>query len=369
MARRQFGSIEKLSSGRYRARYRDPQHPEQWVKAPRTYASKDDAAGWLRAEERLIEFDDWTHPEERLKKEQAHATTVGEWLTQWLDLGGWAASTEQNYRRTVEARILEVPGLRDVPLAELTRKDVIRWWDGLTEEFGAQSYNFSAYRRLSTALSAAVDRDLIDANPAAGIKAIKRPVPHRKELPTAEVMHEVIAELPERYRVIGALTLFHGLRLGEALGLKTSNVTVTEVKVRGTAWRKVGEGMHYKSTPKTDAGNRTVPVFPRFRELMATHLEKFAGDEFLTTTTTGELVMDTSYRSILGRAKKAAGHEHTELTSHYGRVWLITTLAEEGMSPVAIGELLGQTDLRTITEIYMRATEKTTAEILGRIKL
>ena len=125
--------------------------------------------------------------------------------------------------------------------------------------------------------------------------------------------------------------------------------------------------MQYKESPKTDSGRRTVPIFKKFQPLMKAHLEKYAGEEWLTTTSTGEMVLDTSYRSILDRAKEAAGHKGAELTSHYGRVWLITALAEQGMSPAAIGEILGQRDLRTITEIYMRATNKKTTDIFNKL--
>lgn len=37
------------------------------------------------------------------------------------------------------------------------------------------------------------------------------------------------------------------------------------------------------------------------------------------------------------------------------------------MTPAAIGEILGQRDLRTITGVYMRATEKHQTEILGSV--
>lgn len=77
--------------------------------------------------------------------------------------------------------------------------------------------------------------------------------------------------------------------------------------------------------------------------------------------------MDTSYRSIMNRAKERAGHKHVRITPHYGRVWLITTLVEAGMPIPAIGEILGQRDLRTITEIYMRNTEAKKRQVLDSV--
>lgn len=55
------------------------------------------------------------------------------------------------------------------------------------------------------------------------------------------------------------------------------------------------------------------------------------------------------------------------ILSWWGSLWLIMTLAELGMVPPAIGEILGQVDLKTITEIYMRSTEAKRNEILGQV--
>ncbi|MCG7253103.1 hypothetical protein QPX51_10285 [Corynebacterium pseudodiphtheriticum] len=62
-----------------------------------------------------------------------------------------------------------------------------------------------------------------------------------------------------------------------------------------------------------------------------------------------------------------AGYGDVRITPHYGRVWLITTLAEQGMTPAAIGEILGQVDLKTITETYMRASQTKTKEMFERV--
>ena len=102
--------------------------------------------------------------------------------------------------------------------------------------------------------------------------------------------------------------------------------------------------MQYKESPKTDSGRRTVPIFKKFQPLMKAHLEKYAGEEWLTTTSTGEMVLDTSYRSILDRAKEAAGHKGAELTSRQGVAdWLWRS---KGCLPLP--SEIRQRDLRTI---------------------
>ena len=53
--RRTFGNVSKLPSGRWRARYPDPDHRgtgrAAWINAPTTFLTKADANGWLAARE------------------------------------------------------------------------------------------------------------------------------------------------------------------------------------------------------------------------------------------------------------------------------------------------------------------------------
>lgn len=387
--KRAFGSITQLPSGKYRARYTGPDGDRH--KAPSTFFARDDAAAWLRSEEKLVEFDEWTPPAARAQSREDQVRTVGDWITQWLDLRsrGTSAlepSTLQDYTRTLSRRILKVDGpaarLRDIPLTRLTRRDVAAWWDDINRQFSTPPYNRNAYARLKTAMQAAVDRDMIPINPVIVPDAAKRPKHHRKELPELEVMQGIVDQLDKsipridgRHKLVAILTLFHGLRLGEVLGLRRRDVVITadsiHVRVRGNVYRVPGEGMHYKATAKTDAGHRTVPLFARFHADVHDHLKRFVGDRpdawLFTTAAAGGIIMDTSYRSIMARAKLRAGFVDVKITPHYGRVWLITTLAEAGMPIPAIGEILGQRDLRTITEIYMRSSAAKRDKVLGQV--
>ncbi|MBC3186316.1 site-specific integrase [Corynebacterium sp. zg-331] len=383
--RRSFGEISKLPSGRYRARYTGPDGRRH--KAPQTYHSRDDAAGWLRQQEKLIEFDAWTPPESSTRTAD---TTVGEWLTKWLDMRrrGTTAlepSTWENYEKTLRWRILDTTGdaakLRAIPLSRLTRRDVASWWDAITTTFDTPPTNRAAYLRLHTAIQAAVDRDLITTNPVSVPDARKRPTPHRKDLPEADVMNAITDALDHRhpridgrYKIIAILTFFHGLRIGEALGLRRRDITddgdTITIHIKGNAYRSKDGGMIRKDTTKTTAGYRDVPIFARFHNDIRwhlTHITRDHPDAPLCATAEGNIVMDTSYRTTLTRAKQRAGYADVRLSPHYGRVWLITTLAEAGMPIPAVGEILGQRDLRTITEVYMRYSKAARDQILDQV--
>lgn len=373
--KRLFGTISRLSSGKYRARYTGPDGKK--YSGPHPFFTKDDAGAWLRQEQKLIEFDEWQPPHLRYRTKEDDARTVGDWLYQWLDLQEkrLKPSTMVNYRTTLDRRILTITGkagrLRTIPLVRLTRRDVIDWWDALTIQFGYQPYNRAAYVRLRTAIQAAVDRDLIPTNPVDVKEARHKPKPTRKELPEAATMQKIVDNLNPTHKIIGILTFFHGMRIGEVLGLRRKDITIAGdtilIHIRGNAYR-TSNGMKYQDTPKTSASHRTIPVFKKFHQDIIDHLATIGDspDAFICTTGSGKIILDTSYRSVLHRAKTRAGITE-RISPHYGRVWLITTLVEQGMTIPAIGELLGQVDLKTITEIYMRTSNARRQEVLQRV--
>ena len=85
-----------------------------------------------------------------------------------------------------------------------------------------------------------------------------------------------------------------------------------------------------------------------------------------TTTRTGQMLMDTSYRSILGRVEDAHGITR-DIKPHSGRRWLITRLAEQGAHLKEIGRLLGQDDMDTITKVYMLVRAERTSTLMDKV--
>lgn len=132
--------------------------------------------------------------------------------------------------------------------------------------------------------------------------------------------------------------------------------------------------------PKTAAGYREVPIIEKLSYLVEEYLQKHLphgtttvytaeGDKtvrLLTTTGTGEVIMDTSYRSVLGRVKTSTG-VNSEIAPHSGRRWVITRLAEVGATPKEIGKLLGQRDLDTILDVYMKAREARVTSLMRAV--
>lgn len=374
--------------GSYRIRYTGADGKRYSV----TRKHKTDVVGAYDNERKAMELGTWVPPRVRKQlqqtQQQRDALTVGTWMNQWLERRKAALriSTWQQYKRVVDNRITDVPGapgvaaLAAVPLHKLDRQAVYSWWDEMNTAFDTENNNRKAYIYLRAAMADAVEREVIPANPVEVKEARSKPVPKEKELPTTEALSAIVEHTTGRYKLAVALCLFMGLRIGEALALTRNNLinvgTQDEprwvVQVRGNLQRVQDEDGHSYmqwQEPKTQAGRRDVPVFDWFNDVVADHLDNFSparGADYLTQTSAGKPVMDTALRNTMVNARRAAGVEDN-ITPHYGRNWLITHLAESGATPAEIGHLLGQTDLKTITEVYMKVRPDNAAAVMGRV--
>lgn len=89
--RREFGTVRKLASGRWQARYLGPDG--QRHKAPETFETKSDAQDWLNLVRMDIERSTWRDPD-------AGAVNFEKYSLRWLEKRGLAPTTVDRYHRT-----------------------------------------------------------------------------------------------------------------------------------------------------------------------------------------------------------------------------------------------------------------------------
>lgn len=374
-----FGSLRRLKSGRIQARYTGLDGVR--YNAPTTFPDELSAYGWLAEVRRSIDLGTWQPPESR---PEPTVPTVGDMVRHWLEQTRIAVNTGemrltslQTYTDIANARILNYPQLCNTAVNELTAQDVALWWGEIQRTYPAtRDRNKRAYSKLKASLDYAVEYGYTQYNPVQ-LKAAKRqPRRKNKQLPTTRTLRAILDAAPEHYKLGVCLCLFHGVRIGEMLALKGCNVIDDEsglaFSIETTMARITENGktrMVEMPSPKTVAGYRTVPVLAEFRPMIRDYLRnRNAGDgEYLTLTARGGVVMDTSFREAFKRAVRRAGAP-TEITPHYGRNWLITRLAESGATPTEIGRVLGQEDLSTIVQVYMKVRETRPAELMENLE-
>ena len=280
MARRYFGSIPKLPSGRYQASYKAPDGKRHT--APMTFDSRQYADAWLSGVRTDIQRDRWEPPASKSSApdNEAAPVTFGSYAAAWLKGRDLAGSTRKLYRIILGGHIL--PAFEDVPLTAITPAMVREWHAGLRTGTGP-TQRARAYSLLRTILSTAVQDDVIAANPCrvrgAGVAKTARDI-RPATLPELEAL---AAATPPRYRLMVLLAAWCALRFGELTELRRSDVDVKNgvIRVR-RAVARTDAGPEVKG-PKSEAGRRDVNIPP--------HLMPAVRDHLASHTTPGQVAL------------------------------------------------------------------------------
>ncbi len=158
--RRQFGSLRRLPSGRWQARFLTVDG--RVATAPRTFKTKGDASQWLSTVEADKARGIWLDP-------SAGRVLLADYATAWLQAKATLAPrTKEIYALQLRLHILPavsdgVPALGVVPLGEITPDLVRAWYAALVERRG-KSVAAKAYVRLRQILNQAVNDDRIAKN-------------------------------------------------------------------------------------------------------------------------------------------------------------------------------------------------------------
>lgn len=323
--KRSFGSIRKLPSGKFQARYTGPDLKEH--KAPTTYTAKMDAEGWLVQERRLIEREEWTPPAERAVVKKVAGVTLREYADAWLENKDLTPKTRALYRELLTGRIY--PGLGDMRMADVDLDAVRTWWRERQAD-ATPTRSAHAYQVLKGVFNAAVaDETLptVEVNPCRVEGAGKRPKRREIDLLTVSELNAVTAAMPETYRTAVPLTAWCGLRFGELIELRRKDVVVrkdgTVLKIRRAA--TLVDGKLVEGLPKSDAGIREVHVPPHVADLLAAHMRQHTGrgpDSLLFRTTRGNRLSQSAFTKTFKIALATVGKESVRVHDlrHVGAV-------------------------------------------------
>lgn len=183
-----------------------------------------------------------------------------------------APMTRQGYESLLRRHLL--PTFADMSLRAITPEVVRTWHAGVAATAGSDAAAKS-YRLLRAILNTAVDDDRLTRNPCRIKGAGTESAAERPMLELAEVF-ELAGAIGERYRALVLLAGLGGLRTGEALGLRRSDVDLLHglVHVRQQAQQVTGYG-RIVTAPKSEAGVRTVALPKVAIEALEAHLASY----------------------------------------------------------------------------------------------
>lgn len=324
--KRSFGSIRRLPSRRYQARYTAP--TGELVSAPVTFTARMDAEAWLLAERKLSEEpESWLAPQARLEKarREAEATrvpTFGEYAEQWINERRNSKGqplrplTRDKYRSSLRVHVY--PTFGAVPLNEITRAYVRKWYDNLDAGPTAQAHAYATFRAILN--TAVVDDELLARNPVyirgAGARS------GRRQLRPASLdeLSLMVEAMPDRRKLLLLLATWCALRSGELRELRRSDIVLGKDEdgssfgwvniTRGVVRARTGENDRGRRTealvgaPKTEAGVRSIsiPAFllPSVREHLLRHAAP--GEDGLLFPSDRDPAVHLSEATLNGRA-------------------------------------------------------------------
>ncbi|MCL6668796.1 tyrosine-type recombinase/integrase [Streptomyces panaciradicis] len=265
--RREFGTVRRLPSGRWQARYIGPDG--QRYTAPETFETRSDAQDWLNLVRADIERNTWHNPD-------AGALNFEKYALRWMEERGLAATTVDRYGGLLRGHILPTFGGKD--LDEITPPSVRTWRAERLKATGPTTVAKS-YRLLKGILQTAVDDDLLRTNPCRIKGAGKEQADERPTATIAQVFDLADAMGP-RWRLMVLLGAFASLRPEELAELRRHSVDLDECSLRITqASPELTNGRRVTGDPKSRAGKRTVYLPDFLLPELRRHLQWFAEKE------------------------------------------------------------------------------------------
>ncbi len=377
--KRGFGEVERRVAANktvtFRARYAMP----DGSRFSRTLATRMDAEAWLAAERTLIDRDRWTPPPQRKivearKKREASYNTVRTFAERYLGERGLRPTTVHSYKGLLSTRIN--PYFGEMPLKKVTLSEIKAWRASLNPK--TEATNAAAYRLLRSMLQAAEEEELIDRAPPKIRGAGSAPVRRIAVPATLDEIAVISDAMPEHLRLFIVLAAFVGLREGELLELRRSDVDGVTGRIKVS--RKVDKDFvadapgacpkcgRVVSAPKTASGVRTVHVPPPFLPMLQKHLREHCAAGPGGLLFPGDRTDHMSVRYLMDRyrpARKAAGRP--DLTIHHLRHTALTMAGQHGATAAELQARAGHASQAAMA-IYQHATldrDKRLADQIG----
>lgn len=340
--RRQFGSVRKLPSGRWQARFVD-RHNVHHV-GPTTFTTKAEANRYLSMVEADLSRGEWT---DHRRGRVTIAECAEEWLATTVHL---KAKTRVGYESLLRSHVL--PAMGDMAVGAVDQADVRTFVADLVGAGVAPGTVRNAFRVLSLVLSSAVAGGAIKANPATGVK-LPRSDPAEMIFLTSEQVNDLADAIDEHYRVLVLFAAYCGLRAAEIAGLRVGRVNIERGVVDVVETLGDANGQLVWSDTKTHA-RRTVPLPAFLREELAGQLGARGTDAHgLVFTSMGGLPIrqNNFYRRYFKPAVIRAGLP-PETRFHDLRHTCAALLIAQGAHPKAIAELLGHSTITVTLDRY-----------------
>ena len=361
------GSIRKRKDGRWKGRYTADRDPVTGKAIYKNVLGKTQA----EVKEKLKTA---IEKSSALDIKAGHYT-AGQWLDTWMEnCAKLQVSSYKTYQGFIDNHIK--PALGDIPLEKLTAMDLRQLYKHLLESGRGEcteSHNKprglsvktvrNINQMISSALNCAVEQRLIPDNPTKGCVLPKLERKEMKILPP-----ESLGTFFEEARRSGVFELYYidlatGLRRGELLGLKWSDIDLTKgiIHVRRQVLRQNGKVV--EAPLKTKNSYRNIAIGAETIEVLRGMEQK---DEYVFPSPFGGPMSPDSVLHMLQRVLKRAGLERIRF--HDLRHTFSVLALQNGVDVKTLSSMLGHCSAGFTLDTYAHVTtsmQKQAANAVG----
>lgn len=292
-----------------------------------------------------------------------------------------SSSTLHDYTKRAGHYIL--PTLGGYALGDLTTPIVQAWVNAMIAKGWAQSSIKQALSLLRRCLQRAVDERILDYNPAAAVRPPKvRAVRSADEedgertLTADDVEKLLTAVTGTPYELLYTLAVRYGLRRGELLGLRWSDIDQDRrlIRVRQQV-RQLDTTIEITPELKTPTSRRTIPFRADLLPLLSAQFKRVAERKL-------KLGPDWIDRDLIFPNPDGDRRRPDNLTTHFDRICerlslgdhhlhdlratAITAWRAQGIDPETAAALAGHSDMKVTLDVYSEATMLRMREAIER---
>ena len=284
------------------------------------------------------------------KKKNNQAPLFGEYVQNWIELYKKPNLKPYSMASLTTSLKPALEAFRDKRINSIDTDDIQQ----LLLNIKAERQRDICRTNLNQLFKKAVSQGILKKNPCEAVEIKKHKISKRNAL-TLEEQTLFLAEAEKtKLSVLYQLLISTGIRIGEALALHKSDVDfdACTITINKNAVFIGGKRIEQNS-PKTDAGNRTIPVKKELCSLF---------------DTTADLLFPFTYNAVRLATARISHKINAHVTLHMLRHTYATRLEEAGIPPKIKQYLMGHASLDMTENIYTDAQKNYIDSVSDKIR-
>lgn len=293
---------------------------------------------------------------------KASIVLLKSWMQQWfLDYcGNLEKTTKVSYKDKIDHYI--VPILGGLSLSQITGQEVQQWVNQISDQSPVTGNPLSpksvrnAFLVLRPALDKAVELHMIKENPCLHVVLPKRKLFHPNVYTDEDIRKLLNCAIGTDLYIPLLLDIFTGLRRGELLALRWSDIDFEAKKIYVRQNTVLAGSELLIKGPKTESGRREIAISDRMVEILQKYRKQHSNTERVVCQQDGTPYHPDSFTQKFQRFLSRNNLPHIRL--HDLRHVSATLMIEHGVDIKTVQARLGHSDISTTLNIYSHCTEK-----------